>query len=159
LNEPVIQAARTPPTTYRLAPALSARLVGNSLVTLAVLVALVTLLGLFLGGGWPLTGAVAGCGVVLVGLWALYLFRWAWVVRLTDDGYAVRLLHGIGTRAAPWREVEEVAAASPSGQSFLVIRLRDSRSTRLPMAALLGDRDAFAHDVRRRVRDAHSEAE
>jgi hypothetical protein len=156
LNAPVSQAARTPTTTYRLAPSLSAGLVGRSLVTLAVLVTLTTVLGLVLDIGWSIAGAVAAGGAVVVALWALYLFRLAWVVRLSDDGYAVRLLRGVGARAAAWREVEEVSAASPGGRPCLVLRLRAGRSTRLPMAALAGDRDAFAHDVRRRVRDAHT---
>jgi hypothetical protein len=156
LNAPVTQAAPTPTTTYRLAPALGAGLVGRSLVTLAVLVALATVLGLALGVGWPLPVGVAGGGVVLVALWALYLFRLAWAVRLTDEGYAVRLLRGVGTGAASWRDVEEVVAATPGGRPCLVLRLRSGGSTRLPMAALATDRDAFAHDVRRRVRDAHS---
>ncbi len=158
LNAPVTQPARTPTTTYRLAPALGAGLVGRSLVTLAVLVALATGLGLALGVGWPVPTSVAVIGAVLVALWALYLFRLAWAVRLTDDGYAVRLLRGVGTAAASWREVEEVVAASPGGRACLVLRLHGGGSTRLPMAALATDRDAFAHDVRRRVRDAHTQA-
>jgi hypothetical protein len=157
LNEPVTRAPRNPTTTYRLAPALSAGLVGRSLVTLAVLVAVATVLGLLVGIGWPLAATVAVVGAVLVALWALYLFRLAWAVRLSDEGYAVRLLRGVGTGAASWREVEEVVAASPGGRPCLVLRLQEGRSTRLPMAALAGDRDAFAHDVRRRVRDAHTD--
>jgi hypothetical protein len=47
-------------------------------------------------------------------------------------------------------------AASPQGLPCLVLRLTDGRSTRLPVHALAGDGDAFAHDVRRRLRDAHT---
>lgn len=143
-------------TTYRLAPALGARLVGRGLVTLAVLVVLATLVGDLTGLGWRLAGGLTAIGIVLVGLWALYLFRRAWAVRLTDAGYAVRFLGGVGVGRAAWAEVDEVVAASPEGQPCLFLRLRDARMTRLPMAALAGDADAFALDVRRRVRDAHS---
>ena len=146
----------TPTTTYRLAPALGARLVGRSLVTLAVLVVLATLLGLLIGGGWVPAGAVTLAGLVLVAGWTWYLLRRAWAVRLTGQGYDVRLLGGIGATSALWSQVEEVVAASPGGTPCLVLRLRDGRATRLPMAALAGDADAFAHDVRRRVRDAHT---
>jgi hypothetical protein len=148
--------ARTSPTAYRLAPALGVRLVGRSLVALAVLVVLATLVGDLSGLGWRLAGALTAVGIVLVGLWALYLFRWAWAVRLSDAGYAVRFLGGVGVGRASWGEVDEVLAASPDGGPCLVIRLRGDRTTLLPMAALAGDRDTFALDVRRRVRDAHT---
>jgi len=156
LNEPVTDPASMPATTYRLAPALGVRLVGRSLVTLAVLVVLATLLGPLVGAGWALAGAVTAVGLVLVAAWAWYLLRRAWAVRLSGEGYAVRLLGGIGASAAPWSSVEEVVAASPGGTPCLVFRLRDGRVTRLPVAAIATDADAFAHDVRRRVRDAHT---
>ena len=149
-------AAPTPLATYRLAPALGARLVGRSLVTLAVLVVLATLVGDLTGLGWRLAGGLTAVGVVVVAAWAFYLFRRASVVRLTDAGYAVRLVAGVGVSSASWGEVEEVVAASPAGEPCLVLRLKGGRLTRLPMAALAADPDAFAHDVRRRVRDAHT---
>lgn len=145
-----------PDTSYRLAPALGARLVGRSLVTLAVLVVLATVVGLLTGAGWVPAGAVSVLGLLLAAGWAWWLLRRAWAVRLTAEGYAVRLLGGIGVTAAPWAEVEEAAAASPGGQPCLVLRLTDGRATRLPMAALAADRDVFALDVQRRLRDAHS---
>ncbi|HEX4687325.1 MAG TPA: hypothetical protein VH228_11115 [Nocardioides sp.] len=151
--------ARPPATTYRLAPALGARMVGRSLVTLAVLVLAATLVGLVTGVGWRLAGWVSAAGIVLVAIWAWYLFRRAWAVRLTGQGYAVRLLGGVGVRSASWSEIDEVAAAGPAGRPWLVLHLRDGRTTRLPMAALAGDPDTFARDVRRRVRDAHSPAD
>ena len=156
LNDPVTHPAPLPTTTYRLAPALGVRLVGRSLVTLAVLVVLATLLGALVGAGWLLAGVVTAVGLVLVAGWAWYLLRRAWAVRLSDQGYVVRLLGGIGATSAAWSLVDEVVAASPGGTPCLVLGLRDGRATRLPMAALATDADAFAHDVRRRVRDAHS---
>jgi hypothetical protein len=143
-------------STYRLAPALGARLVGRSLVTLAVLVLLATLLGLVISAGWVLAGIVALAGLLVVAVWGWYLLRLAWAVRLTSEGYAVRLLGGIGATSASWSAVTEVVAATPRGEPCLVLRLDDGRMTRLPMAALAADPDTFADDVRRRVRDAHS---
>jgi hypothetical protein len=145
-----------PATTYRLAPALAARLVGRSLVTLAGLVAVATVVGVLTGLGWAPAGVVAVIGVVLVAAWAWYLLRAAWAVRLTEGGYAVRLLAGVGAAGAAWSQVAEVVAASPGGTPCLVLRLRDGRLTRLPMPAIAEDADVFARDVRRRVRDAHT---
>lgn len=145
-------------SSYRLAPALGARLVGRSLVTLAVLVLLATLVGLLAGGGWTVAGLVAAVGLVLVAGWAWWLLRVAWALRLTPERYVVRLLGGIGATRARWDEVSELAASSPGGEPCLVLTLADGRVTRLPMAALAADPDAVAVDVRRRLRDAHAAA-
>ena len=153
LNGPVTSPR---PTAYRLAPALAGRVVGRSLVTLGVLVVLATVVGVVAGAGWVPAGVVAGAGVLAVCGWAWYLLRHAWAVRLTDQGYAVRLLAGVGVSRGSWADVGEVVAASRAGTPYLVVRLRDGRETRLPMTALAGDADAFADDVRRRVRDAHT---
>ena len=143
-------------SSYRLAPALGARLVGRSLVTLAVLVLLATGVGLLVGAGWLPAGVITAVGLVLVGGWAWWLLRVAWALRLTSEGYVVRLLGGIGATAAPWADVTELVASSPGGEPCLVLQLSDGRATRLPMAALAADPDAVAIDVRRRLRDAHS---
>lgn len=146
------------PTSYRLAPALGARLVGRSLVTLAGLVLVATVVGLLAGGGLVPAVLVAVVGSVLVAGWAWWLLRVAWALRLSDEGYAVRLLGGIGAGGAGWADVTELSASSPGGEPCLVLRLSDGRATRLPMAALAADPDAVAVDVRRRLRDAHSAA-
>jgi hypothetical protein len=155
LNLPVTPASPPSPTSYRLAPALAARLIGRSLVTLAVLVGVATVVGAAVGGWWVLA-TVAVPGAVLVAGWSWWLMRRATAVRLTDHGYAVRLLQGIGVARAPWSTVEEAVAASPQGEPCLVLRLADGRTTRLPVRALAGDPDVFALDVRRRLRDAHT---
>ena len=145
-----------PTTTYRLAPALGVRLVGRSLLTLAVVVAVTTVVGVATGAGWEPAGWVTLAGLLLIAGWAWYLLRSAWAVRLTAEGYAVRLRGGVGVARASWSEVHEVTATSPGGRPCLVLRLRDGRTTTLPMRALAGDADAFARDVRRLVRDAHT---
>jgi hypothetical protein len=157
LNHLVTETDRD--TSYRLATGLGARLVGRSLVTLGVLVIVATLVGLVTSAGWVLPAVVAGVGLVAVSLWAWWLLRRAQALRLTDEGYAVRLLAGVGVPAAPWSLVDEVVAASPAGERCLVLRLTDGRLTRLPMAALAADPDVVAHDVRRRLRDAHTSPE
>ena len=144
----------TPDATYRLAPALVVRLVGRTLVALAAVVAVLTVVGIVTGNGWVPAGVGCLVGVVVVAARAWYLARRAWAVRLTGQGYAVRLLGGVGVTEASWSHIDEVLAASPGGTPCLVLRLRDGRSTRLPMPALAADPDTFAHDVRRRVRDA-----
>jgi hypothetical protein len=143
-------------TTYRLAPALALGLAGRSLLTLGLAVVVATVVGVLAGGGWVPAGVVALIGIVLVACWTWWLLRRAWALRLTAEGYAVRLLRGVGASHAAWSQVAEVVAASPGGTPCLVVRLLDGRATRLPVAALAVDADTLAHDVRRRVRDAHT---
>jgi hypothetical protein len=146
-------------TSYRLAPALGARLVGRSLVTLGVLVVIATFVGLLTGAGWVPAGLLTAGGLFVVALWAWWLLRRAEALRLNDEGYAVRLLSGVGVPAASWSDVDEAVAASPDGEQCLVLRLTDGRLTRLPMATLAADPDLVARDVRRRLRDAHTPPE
>jgi hypothetical protein len=148
-----------PDSTYGLARPLAVRLVGRSLVALGVLVAAATLLGSLAGNGWEVAAVVTLLGLVAVGARGWWLLRRAHAVRLTSEGYDVRLLGGVGVTAAAWADVSEVAATSPGGQRCLVLRLADGRATRLPVAVLAADPDVLALDVRRRVRDAHSRSE
>jgi hypothetical protein len=101
-------------------------------------------------------GVVTLVGLLVVGGRAWWLLRRGWALRLTGEGYAVRLLGGVGVTAATWKAVDEAVATSPGGEPCLELRLADGRATRLPMAALAGAPDAVALDVRRRLRDAHS---
>jgi hypothetical protein len=142
--------------TYRLAPALAGRLVGLAFLVVAALVVLATVVSAVADLPQQVTPIVAAVGLLVVGALAWWLFRVAWVVRLTRQGYAVRLLRAPGVKTAAWPSVTEAAAASPRGVDCLVLRLSDGRTTVLPVVALAADPDAFAHDVRRRLRDAHT---
>lgn len=139
------------PSDYRLAPALGARLVGTLLVLLAVLLFVATALVALLRLPLDIVVVLAVVGLVAVLGLGFGLTRRAVVVHLDDEGYRVRLIRGAGVSAAPWREVEEVAAASPRGLDCLVLRLRDGRTTTIPVAAVAADKDDFARDVRRRA--------
>ena len=140
---------------YRLAPALVARMLGRGLVALGVVVLLTTVLDAVTGVGWSAVALVDVVGLLLLGGWAWWLHR-SWVVRLSPAGYAVRLLPRVGVSEAAWSQVSEAVATAPGGRACLVLHLTDGRSTVLPVAALAGDRDAFAHVVRRLLRDAHT---
>jgi hypothetical protein len=156
LNGPVNLTPSEPATAYGLARPLGLRLVGRSLVTLGGLVVVATIVGVVSGAGWLLAGVVAAAGLIGVGGWAWYLLRRAVALRLTSERYVVRLFGGVGVASAAWSDVAEVTAATSGGTPCLVLRLRDGRSTRLPMVAVAGDADSVAYDVQRRVRDAHS---
>ena len=133
---------------YRLAPALGARLLGSALVGLALLILLATLMVALLDLSVLFVAVVAALGLVAVLVAGHVLTRRMYVVRLGEDGYEVRMVRGAGVRTARWTEVEDAVAASPRGIHCLVLRLRDGRTTTIPVQALAADREEFARDVR-----------
>jgi hypothetical protein len=133
---------------YRLSPAISARLLGSALVGLALLVFVATLLAAVLDLSAAFVVVVAAVGLAGVLVAGHLLTRRAYVVRLGEDGYQVRLVRGAGVREARWSDVEDAVTASPRGVDCLVLRLRDGRTTTIPVQVLAADREEFARQVR-----------
>jgi hypothetical protein len=133
---------------YRLSPALGARLLGSALVGLAVLVFAVTLVVAVLDLSVVFVAVVAAVGLAAVLVAGHLLARGAYVVRLGGDGYQVRMVRGAGVRAARWSEVEDAVTASPRGVDCVILRLRDGRSTSIPVQVLAADWEEFVRDVR-----------
>ena len=136
---------------YRLAPAVAARLVGLLLLLLAVLVLLATFLVAVLGGPpvWLLVVAVVAVGAVVALVVPLRRVR---VVVLDEDGYRVRMVRGARVRTARWQDVADVVAASPKGVDCVVLRLRDGRTTSIPVDAVDAPREDFVEDLRAHLR-------
>lgn len=132
---------------YRLSPALAARLVGAALVGSAGLVMVATLLVALLD--WS-TWVVIGAAVLVLGatLGLAVATRLIPVLRVDPTGYRVHWVRGAGAKAAAWREVEDAVAASPGGIDCVVLRLRDGRTTSLPVDAIAEDRDRFVTHIR-----------
>ncbi len=139
-------------TDYRLSPALAARLFGVALVGIAVLILLATLLVALLDLQTVVVLPVALGALLGVAVAGALVTRRAYVIRLTPAGYRVRLVRGAGTTAARWEDVEDVVAARVAGADCVVLRLKDGRSTTVPVTVLAADRDALAHDVRARLK-------
>jgi hypothetical protein len=137
---------------YRLAPALAARLVGLLLVGLASLLLVVTLVMALTGGPVGAVLVVAALAAVAVVVVALLLRNRLRVVELDDVGYRVRLVRGAGVRVARWRDVEDAVAASPRGVDCIVLRLRDGRTTSIPLVAVDATREDFVEDLRAHLR-------
>jgi hypothetical protein len=122
-----------------LAPALRLRLLGTGLVAIGVVVALAGLLTW--SAGLPtalLAGLVVLAGVGVLALVGLLGVR-HWVVRLDDEGYRVRALRSAQARSARWTDVLDLQTARISGQRCAVLRLRDGRTTALPVEVIEGD--------------------
>lgn len=133
---------------YRLSPAIGARLLGSALVGLALLVFVATVLAAVLDLSAVFVVVVAAVGSAAVLVAGYLLTRRTYVVRLGADGYQVRLVRGAGVREARWVEVEDAVIASPRGVDCLVLRLRDGRTTTIPVQVLAADREEFARQVR-----------
>ena len=143
----ISRVTATEPTVYRLAPAFVARLLGLALVGLALLLFVGTTLVAL--AGLPADLLVA---VVLrrrgrrdgVGWW---LRSRAWVLRCTDDGYRVRLVRGAGVIEARWIEVEDAVTTYRRDVACLELRLRDGRTTTIPVGVLDVDKDEFVREL------------
>ncbi|MCW2792947.1 MAG: hypothetical protein JWO76_2045 [Nocardioides sp.] len=135
------------PSDYRLSPALNARLTGLLLVVLAVVLFAVTAIVALLHLPPDLLVVVAVLGLVSVFATGYLLNRRAYVVRLDEDGYRVRLIRGAGVTTARWSEVEDAATGTPRGIPCVVLRLVDGRTTTIPVAALAADREEFVRDL------------
>jgi hypothetical protein len=144
-----------PPTLYRLAPAVVARFLGLALVALALVLfvgtAVVALAGL------PLDLLVA---VVLVGVVGCVALGWwlrsrAWVLRCTDDGYRVRLVRGAGVTQARWSAVEDAVTTYRHDVACVQLRLRDGRTTTIPVGVLAVDREQFVRELQGRLQRGH----
>ena len=132
---------------YRLSPLLAARLLGASLVVFGLLVfAATAVVVLFSAPVLVLTITVLGC---LVGVFTAgwFLTRRTYVVRLDEEGYHVRFVRGAGVDRARWTEVEDAVTTTVAGSPCVVLRLRDGRSTTIPVDVLAGDRDEFVQQV------------
>lgn len=139
------------PYSYRLAPVVAARLMGPALLLLAVVVLAAT--AVVAVAQLPPDLLVLLIGLGLVGVLALgwWLRTRAWVLRVDEEGYAVRLVRGAGTRSARWRDVADAATTSPRGIPCFVLHLKDGSSTTIPVQLLAVDREDFVREMQRRL--------
>jgi len=142
-------------TVHRLAPAVAARLLGVVLCLVAVLIlastlaiAVLDLHTVFLLVPVLLTVAV------LVGCWWAWRTR-GWVVRMTAEGYRVQWVRGVGVASGRWKDVEDAVTMTVADAPVVVLRLRDGRTTTIPVQMLAVDREAFVRDVQDHLQRGH----
>jgi hypothetical protein len=133
---------------------MAARLLGASLVVLAVVVFVGTALVAILHLPLVLIGVMVIGVLGGVGAGGRWLAR-GYVVRLDDEGYRVRLVRGAGVTRARWTEVDGAVTTKVSGARCLVLKLGDGRRTTIPVDVLAGDRDDFVRDVQAHLQRGH----
>ena len=142
-------------TVYRLAPAVAARLLGVVLVAVAVLILLGTLAIAVLDlHTLFLLVPVVLTVLVLAGTWWLWRQK-GWIARLTAEGYRVQWVRGVGAAAARWKDVEDAVTTTVADSPVVVLRLRDGRTTTIPVEMLAVDREAFVRDVQAHLQQGH----
>ena len=135
--------AHPTPDEFALSPALRARMLGTGLTAIGVVVAVGVVVTWLTGlPSAVVTGLVvlALVGVVTLGL-LLGVRRW--VLRLDDEGYRVRALRSAQARSARWTDVLDLQARTMNGNRCVVLRLRDGRTTTIPVDVLEGDSTAL----------------
>ncbi len=142
------------PSDYRFAPPLVVRLLGLVLVALGLLTVLAVTLAVLLDVPALITGVVLVVVLAVVAT-GFILTRLTPLVHLDEAGYRVRLLRGAGVRAARWRDVEDVVTATVHGHDCVVLRLRDGRTTTVPVAVLDAPREVFVQDLRTHLDAGH----
>ncbi|CAM3784408.1 hypothetical protein [Nocardioides zeicaulis] len=142
-------------TVYRLAPAVAARLLGLVLVAVAVLILACTLAIAVIDLHTVLLLVPVGLTVVvLAATWWLWREK-GWVARLTAEGYRVQWVRGVGTAAGRWKDVEDAVTTTVADAPVLVLRLRDGRTTTIPVEMLAVDRESFVRDVQQHLQRGH----
>jgi len=142
------------PMTYRLAPTVVARFVGLGLVLMAVLMFSGTALVAILDLPADLLVALLALGLAGVGVLAWWLRNRAWVFRCTAEGYAVRLVRGAGVHDARWTAVEDAVAVTRHDVPCVALRLRDGRTTTIPVGVLAVDKEEFVRELQARLQAA-----
>ncbi len=140
-------------SAYRFAGPVVVRLMSAGLVlvglveaVLAVLVATVGLPALTLLAGPLLLVALLGLVVAL---------RRRPVALLDEDGYQVRWVRGAGVKQSGWKDVEDVTAVSVAGERCVLLRLRDGRTTTIPVGVLAGSEQTFVRDLQQHLQRGH----
>jgi hypothetical protein len=121
---------------------------GVALLVLAVLVEVISLPAVVL-----VVGVVAA--VLVLGVVGLLLTRRAAVVTLDDVGYRVRFVRGTGVARARWEDVEDVVATTVGNERCVVLRLRDGRTTVVPVRVLAATPDGFVNDLQEHLNAGH----
>lgn len=136
---------------YRFAQSLLVRSMGALLAVVGVSVFVVALLvALAVVPPVVLTVTVVVGLLAIIGA-AVWLGRFGTIVRFDAEGYQVRVLRGAGVRSARWSDVEDSVATTSRGQDCIVMRLRDGRSTTVPVSVLQTTPQEFVDDLRGRL--------
>lgn len=142
-------------TRYRLAPSVIWQLSGIALIVVALVVGFVTVVVVWRDLPVSLIVTMAALGVLGVSGAAWWAARLAWVVRATETGYQVRGVRGVGVSAARWKDVEDAVTTEVRGAPCLVLRLRDGRTTTIPVQMVSMSADRFVRAMQEHLQQGN----
>ena len=134
-------------TDYRIAPAVAVRLFGLALIAIAALILVSTVLIAVLDLH---TVALVVPVVLALAFFVTASVVWTrkgWVVRVSDEGYRIQWVRGVGTASARWSDVEDAVTTTVAGSPVVQLRLRDGRSSLIPVEILAIDREQFVREL------------
>ncbi len=141
------------PSEYRVSPSIAARLMGFVLIAIALTVFVATALVAVLNLHTAVLLIPAVLGLLVLIASAITLSRRGWVVRLSDEGYQVQWVRGVGIPAARWKDVEDAVTTTVEGAPVVILRLHSGTTTTIPVEMLAGDREEFVRDLQRHLQD------
>ena len=139
-------------TVHRLAPAVAARLLGLVLCAVAVLIlaSTVAIAVVDLHTVYLLVPVAITVAVLVVSWWV-----WrekGWIARFTEEGYRIQWVRGVGTPSGRWKDVEDAVTTTVADSPVVVLRLRDGRTTTIPVEVIATDREELVRDLQRHLR-------
>ena len=159
--QPVLEALlvvgfnRRVTSEYRFSTPLVIRAMGALVALLGLLLLLLgVLVGVLELPSAVLSTAVVIAVVVLVA-GGFLLTRITALVHFDEAGYQVRWLRGAGVKQARWKEVEDAVTMTVAGHDCVVLRLRDGRTTTIPVKVLDASPAAFIQDLSGRLDAGH----
>ncbi len=124
---------------------------GVVLVGVGILVCVATVLIDLLGLPLELMTGVVFLALAAVVAGGFLLTRRSYVVRLTEDGFRVRFVRGAGVTQGRWADVADAVTAEVAGAPCVILRLRDTRTTTIPVEVLAVDREVFVRDLQKHL--------
>jgi hypothetical protein len=98
--------------------------------------------------------ALAALAALVLAVAVVRLMRAPVALELSNAGYRVPTLRGVGVREAAWREVHDVSTQVRGGQQVAVIRLHDSSTTALPVRLVEEPAQVWMSDLDARLNTA-----
>lgn len=145
-------------TRFALSRAARAQAVG--LCALLTGLCVLAALGLGLAGldtaRWVAVALTALAAVALA-VAVVRLVRAPAALELTDAGYRVPTLRGVGVRQAAWGDVHDVSTSVRGDQQVVTIRLHDSTTTTLPVRLLEGPAQVWVGALDARLNTARGQ--
>ena len=143
------------PKTYALTPALRARLMGFSLVGIALFLVAATLLVNLLNINAVVMLVLVVLVPITIGVLARVYSRRFFVLRLDDIGYQTRFVGGVGVKQARWADVLDLSVLTIDEDRCVQFRLRNGGITTIAVDVLQTDPEELVREFQRRLKSAN----